>query len=510
VAGPGASAPSDPVVLGTPLDTGSGAALNEFGPWAPLVAPVRQDRAGGARTADRSGRQATALRLVTLDLVGALLAMGVGLLAVMAAFAVFSPRNAWALLAVPILLLSFWLHGLYGGNTLRLVPAGLPVAGRTARSLPVAALCVTGILLATGAARGVVALGAAVLLVLPAVATVPLLRSCARRFGRAAGLGRAQRVLIIGSGEAAEGVASRLQRHGGITVVGMVDDDPLPGYDTIGRVAQVPDLCGDLAVDRIVVALPRAPWFVVSEVLQPLIGQVDIAVVPSLHELVTWRSGTQDLAGMALIPLAAAQHSRIARPAKRGLDIVGAGLGLLVLSPLLVGAALAIRLDSKGPVLFRQQRAGQGRAPFTILKLRTMRVGAEAERAQLFDQRDADGPRFKMNQDPRITRVGTFLRRYSIDELPQLVNVLKGEMSLVGPRPYPLMEAEALQVGAAASRFEVPPGMTGLWQVSGRSDLTWDDLCRLDAIYVRSWSLTWDLRILLQTPTAAVGGQGAY
>lgn len=414
------------------------------------------------------------------------------------------------LLAAPVfLLVSFWLHGLYRGNTFRLVPTGMPVLTVVTRSLPVGVLATLVLLLAQGA-QGLDAVAAACLLQVPALAVVPALRSLVGRAGPTLPGGRPQRVLIVGSGEVAESMASRMERHGGITIVGMVDDDPLPGFETIGRVIEAPRLCEKLAVDRIIVALPRASWLTVSEVLQPMIPTVDIAVVPSLYHLMTWRSGTQDLAGMPLIPLAAAQRSRWARGAKRGIDLVLGSLALVVLSPVFLAAMIALRLDSKGPVFFRQQRAGIGNRPFTILKLRTMHVGAEERRTELQHRSDADGPRFKMANDPRVTRVGALLRRYSIDELPQLVNVLRGEMSLVGPRPYPLVEAEALRVGASASRFEMPPGMTGLWQVSGRSDLSWDDLCRLDAVYVRSWSLLWDLRILLQTPAATLGRQGAY
>jgi exopolysaccharide biosynthesis polyprenyl glycosylphosphotransferase len=323
-------------------------------------------------------------------------------------------------------------------------------------------------------------------------------------------LGRNQRVLIVGAGEVAEAVSSRLRRYGGLEVVGMVDDHPLPGFETIGTVADIGDLCSRGRIDRIIVALPRTPWLEVSEALQPLIGKLDIAVVPSLHELVTWRSGTQDLAGMPLIPLVGAQHSSSARLAKRAMDLFGAAVALFVLSPVLLVAIAAIRLESEGPVIFRQQRAGRGHRPFTIYKLRTMRVGSDGDRDRLRDDVDMRGGLFKLTDDPRVTRVGSILRRFSIDELPQLVNVLLGNMSLVGPRPYPFDESEALRTGPAASRFEVLPGMTGLWQVSGRSDLTWDDLCRLDAIYVRSWSLAWDLRILLQTPAAVIRSDGAY
>ena len=347
-------------------------------------------------------------------------------------------------------------------------------------------------------------------MLLPSLATVPLVRSSAAHLGARVGLLRSQRVLIIGAGEAADHVMQRLQRHGLITPVGLVDDDPLPGFETIGRLADLPRICADLEVDRIIVALPRAPWLEVSEVIRPLIGVIDVAIVPSFYELVTWRSGTADLAGLPLVPLVPAQQSTAARVVKRSMDLIVGTLAFIVSMPVLLAAALAIKIDSKGPVLFSQSRSGLGGKTFKILKFRTMEVGAELQNEMLMAQSDADGPRFKMLKDPRVTRVGAFLRRFSIDELPQLVNVLCGSMSLVGPRPFPVKDYGALSQGAAAARFDVQPGMTGLWQVSGRSDLTWDDLCRLDSVYVASWSILWDLRILLQTPVSVIRRWGAY
>ena len=171
--------------------------------------------------------------------------------------------------------------------------------------------------------------------------------------------------------------------------------------------------------------------------------------------------------------------------------------------------AAAIKLDSPGPVFFRQDRMGRGGREFKIFKFRTMSNDAWAKRAAVAAQNEVDGPLFKMANDPRVTRVGRFLRRTSIDELPQLINVVRGEMSLVGPRPLPTEESRRLD-GAAVARFDVSPGLTGLWQVSGRSDLTYADLQHLDSVYVRSWSLLWDLRIILATPASVFGARGAY
>jgi lipopolysaccharide/colanic/teichoic acid biosynthesis glycosyltransferase len=182
---------------------------------------------------------------------------------------------------------------------------------------------------------------------------------------------------------------------------------------------------------------------------------------------------------------------------------------LLLFWPLLLGIALAIRMTSRGPSLFKQRRVGRGNTMFTMLKFRTMVVDAEDRLADLIDQSDGNAILFKLRLDPRVTRVGTFLRRYSLDELPQLVNVLRGEMSLVGPRP-PLEQEVAMYAADDTRRMLVKPGLTGLWQVSGRSDLCWDESVLLDLRYVDNWSMTLDLLILWKTARAVLRRSGAY
>lgn len=194
---------------------------------------------------------------------------------------------------------------------------------------------------------------------------------------------------------------------------------------------------------------------------------------------------------------------------KRALDVLGSGALLLALSPVLALLALAVRVTSRGPVIFRQERIGLDGRPFTVLKLRTMRVGAEAEKALLRRRHRAAGPLFKLVDDPRVTRVGRHLRRHSLDELPQLVNVLRGEMSLVGPRPA-LPEEVAGYADRVRRRLAVRPGLTGLWQVSGRSDLSWEESVALDLRYVDEASAAMDLRILALTVPAVLFGRGAY
>ncbi|GAB2727972.1 sugar transferase [Streptomyces bullii] len=196
------------------------------------------------------------------------------------------------------------------------------------------------------------------------------------------------------------------------------------------------------------------------------------------------------------------------RAAKRTVDVVGAVVLLVLAAPVLLAAAIAVRADTPGPALFRQRRTGRHGKEFELLKLRTMRVGSERLRAALAVRNDADGQLFKMRHDPRVTPVGRWLRRYSLDELPQLVNVLLGHMSLVGPRPLPV--EDSVFTGDARRRLLVRPGLTGPWQIGGRSDLAWEDAVRLDLEYVETWSIRKDLAILVRTLPAVLRGDGAY
>ncbi|KAF0646055.1 exopolysaccharide biosynthesis polyprenyl glycosylphosphotransferase, partial [Streptomyces fradiae] len=194
---------------------------------------------------------------------------------------------------------------------------------------------------------------------------------------------------------------------------------------------------------------------------------------------------------------------------KTAVDRCGAALGLLALSPLLLLLVLLIRLDSPGPAFYRQVRVGRDRETFTMWKFRSMVTDADVRKDDLAARNECDGLMFKMRRDPRVTRVGRFLRRTSLDELPQLLNVLRGDMSLVGPRP-PLPEEVAAYDATALRRLRVKPGMTGLWQVSGRSDLSWDETIQLDLHYVDNWSFSSDLDVMSRTLRAVVDGRGAY
>lgn len=194
---------------------------------------------------------------------------------------------------------------------------------------------------------------------------------------------------------------------------------------------------------------------------------------------------------------------------KRTIDLIGAGIGLLLISPLLILIAVLIKQDSSGPILYKSKRIGRNFKPFYMYKFRTMGVNADAEREALRKQTRQENGLFKLENDPRVTPIGKVLRALSLDELPQLLNVLRGEMSLVGPRPLPPDESELFEEPYTL-RFHVTPGMTGAWQVNGRSNLKFDQLCRLEMKYVIAWSLLSDLKILFKTPFAVLASRGAY
>ena len=235
---------------------------------------------------------------------------------------------------------------------------------------------------------------------------------------------------------------------------------------------------------------------------------MSLLISPSVREIGGQRLSVEQVEGMAVVRVAQPEFSFMTRVAKRTVDIIGASIGLLVLGLPMLVIGVMIRRDSEGPAIFKQVRAGLGSETFECWKFRTMRTGADAERAAM-RAADDDSATFKMVDDPRITKIGHVLRRYSIDELPQLVNVLRGEMSLVGPRPHPMDDVQRYDE-VAYRRLNAKPGMTGLWQVSGRSDLEWEKAVGLDLFYVENWSLMFDLMILARTVKVVFTGSGAY
>ncbi|MBU0702636.1 MAG: undecaprenyl-phosphate glucose phosphotransferase [Chloroflexi bacterium] len=334
---------------------------------------------------------------------------------------------------------------------------------------------------------------------------------------RARGVG-VSRVIIVGAGEIGRTVMRAIvaQPELGYQIVGFVDDNPEKGQTDIGRfkalgsLRNLSRLIEAESVDEVVVTLP---WMyhrkIMSIVRECERRQVSARIVPDLFQMSLSRVDVNDLGGVPLIGVREVGFGREALLIKRGVDVVGAVTMLMLGAPLLGLIALAIRLGSPGPIVFRQTRVGAGGKRFEMFKFRSMREGAEAELEHLLDLNEADGQVFKIRDDPRLTRVGRFLRRTSLDELPQLWNVLRGEMSLVGPRP-PVPAEVSRYKRWHKRRLDVRPGMTGLWQVSGRSLLSFDETVLLDIYYIENWSLWLDFKILLRTIPTVLFGEGAY
>jgi exopolysaccharide biosynthesis polyprenyl glycosylphosphotransferase len=238
-------------------------------------------------------------------------------------------------------------------------------------------------------------------------------------------------------------------------------------------------------------------------------SDIGLLLTPELTDVAGPRINVRPLGALSLLQVTEPKFSGASRILKGATDRVVAALALFLLSPLLLIVAILVKLDSRGPVFFRQTRVGISGAPFSLVKFRSMVPTAEELLIDLTDQNESSGVLFKIRRDPRITRVGRILRRMSLDELPQLWNVLTGDMSIVGPRP-PLPSEVELYAADARRRLLVKPGLTGLWQVSGRADLSWEESVRLDLYYVENWSFVMDLMIIVRTVGAVIAGRGAY
>jgi exopolysaccharide biosynthesis polyprenyl glycosylphosphotransferase len=331
----------------------------------------------------------------------------------------------------------------------------------------------------------------------------------ARLEHRAQTPGDARNVLIVGAGSVGQRVASYVEGHpeAGRTVCGFLDNDRPLSNKVIGRVNDLARLARTGFVDEVILAAPHDRSLTPQVLREARRLRLDVEIVPDLFGCKPAGSEIERVGDLPVICLHAEQLPAAGLVLKRVVDVLGAGLALAMLSPLLVAIAGLIKLDSRGPVLYCAQRAGRKSRLFPCYKFRTMVNHADQLRNNLRDHNKRSGPCFKMVNDPRVTRLGRFLRRYSLDELPQLWNVLKGEMSLVGPRPHPLDEFAAYEIEHLA-RLDVTPGMTGLWQVSARRDPSCQRGMELDREYIQTWSLSSDLRILLRTFLAVAQGSG--
>jgi exopolysaccharide biosynthesis polyprenyl glycosylphosphotransferase len=327
-----------------------------------------------------------------------------------------------------------------------------------------------------------------------------------------------QRTVILGSGVVAGHIVQKIKSHPqfGLLPVGMVDDDVhafgSPDLPVLGGFSDLRRILAEHQPDRVIIAFSRASH---EELLQCMRAcrdhGVSIDVVPRLFEFLDGVRALDHLGGLPVLSIGTPRLSRSSQIAKRALDIAVAGGALIAMLPLLMVIAIAIKLDSRGPLLFRQQRSGRGREVFELLKFRSMYVGSDERKPELASDNDlTDGVMFKMHADPRVTRVGRILRRYSLDEVPQLWNVVRGQMSLVGPRPLILPETDALAEAWHLRRLELRPGLTGPWQINGRSQTPFHEMVRFDYQYVAGWSLARDIEILLATLPAVISGRGAY
>lgn len=375
------------------------------------------------------------------------------------------------------------------------------------------ALMVLGFLLKAPVPRSIVVVGVPVL----AFASWCVRHVHRRRLHKLRLRGEAMmRTVVVGDPASALRVTRSLSgaTHHGYQIEGLCLPDAAAGGDlggvpVLGAIADVVQVVADRAAEVVVVtgsslsgdALRRLSW---------ALGRAGahLVVAPDIVEVASPRLTVRPTVGLSLLEVEIeAPRQRLL--AKSFMDRTMGALGLVVASPVILAAAAAVALTSRGGAFYRQTRVGVDGRTFTMWKLRTMVADADRVREELLASSDRDGLMFKMHADPRITRVGRLLRRYSIDELPQLVNVIRGDMSLVGPRP-PLLEEVEAYPDAVRRRLRVRPGLTGLWQVSGRADLAWEDSVQLDLRYVDNWSVTMDLMILWKTGRAVLGGSGAY
>jgi exopolysaccharide biosynthesis polyprenyl glycosylphosphotransferase len=325
----------------------------------------------------------------------------------------------------------------------------------------------------------------------------------------------AERCVILGSGAVAQLMARKLASHPeyGIELVGYLDERRLADHREhlpipyLGDLRNAGDICQDLRIERVIIAFSTLGSDEMLEIVRTAKrAKLKVTIVPRLYEVIGHSVELDEIEGMTVLSLRGLTRTRSTMLVKRLIDVTVAGFGLLVLAPLLALLAIAIKLESRGPVFYRQRRMGR-RSAFTMFKFRSMVDGADTMKSSLVHLNEAQGPMFKIADDPRITRIGRFIRRTSIDEIPQLWNVLRGEMSLVGPRPL-VVDEDSHVIGWHRERLELTPGLTGPWQVSGRTAIPFEEMVKMDYLYVAEWSLWSDIRLLLRTAPVVLLGRG--
>jgi exopolysaccharide biosynthesis polyprenyl glycosylphosphotransferase len=326
--------------------------------------------------------------------------------------------------------------------------------------------------------------------------------------------GYRRRALLVGSGRHIDAVAHALggRSRTNVELVGFISLTPRPqnGLRSLGRLDDLAEVLSAERVDEVIIADPDFPQERALDLVDRCHERgVTVHVAPSTMEILIDRAEFSPGESVPLFTLRPPVFDGVQFAAKRTFDLILATFGMLLISPILLAAATAVRLSSRGPVIYSSVRPGIAGKPFRCFKFRTMRVDTNLSEDELEQLNESSGALFKIRDDPRLTRVGRFLRRFSIDELPQLLNVVRGEMSLVGPRPLPMRDFERLEEWHK-KRYLVLPGITGLWQVSGRSELDFDDLVRLDFLYLERWSIFLDLSIMLKTIPAVLSRRGAF
>jgi len=420
---------------------------------------------------------------------------------------------SWVALAgVPLLLLGAKVTGLYDRDEALLRKTTLDEAPKLFQLATLAALLAWlgggGVL-----GGGLLGRGSAILLWMALAALLLVARGAA--WALALRLTPAERCLLIGDERSAERIRAKLAGRGGVKaeLVAAIDFDSAAPWSSDSfselRLAEIRYLADSLDVQRAIIAPSETDGVDLLNLVRTLkaVG-VRVSVLPRLLEVVGSTVEFDDLHGITVMGVRRFDLSRSSARVKRLFDFLGAALGLAVISPTMAAIALAIKLDSRGPVFFRQVRVGRHGQRFQMLKFRTMVNGADAMKDTLRERNEACGQMFKIAEDPRITRVGRWLRKCSLDELPQLINVLRGEMSLVGPRPLVIDEDRHVE-GWHRRRLELMPGMTGHWQIlGGPARVPLREMVAIDYLYVASWSLWTDLKILLRTVPHVLGRHG--
>jgi exopolysaccharide biosynthesis polyprenyl glycosylphosphotransferase len=330
-----------------------------------------------------------------------------------------------------------------------------------------------------------------------------------------------QNTIVVGAGEVGQTVARKILGHPeyGLNVVGFVDADPrersegLEALAILGIPEDMPGLIASLDVERVIIAFSNDSAEDTLALVRSVKGaDIQVDIVPRLYEIVGANMSLHTVEGLPLVGMPPLRLSRSSGLLKRTVDVTLASAALVLLTPIFALVALFINLDSRGPVFFRQTRMGAGERTFRIFKFRTMVADAEELKARVahLNMHARSDPRmFKIPNDPRVTSVGAFLRRTRIDELPQLLNVLRGEMSLVGPRPL-ILEEDRHIIEWGRKRLDLRPGITGLWQVHGASDIPFDEMVQLDYIYVTNWSLIEDFRLIFKTFSSIMRPRRAF